>query len=81
MLLACGQPNQPCDALGCLADIHPPGGDGAVDLTDLAVLLTHFGSVGATRDMGDIEPPPAGDGDVDLADLSSMLGAFGSVCE
>jgi len=52
-------------------------GDGDVDLTDLSVLLGHFGTpLGAHAALGDLD----GDGDVDLADLSIQLGAFGGAC-
>jgi hypothetical protein len=82
MQLSAGDPNAPgcghpdCDA----ADIEPSGGgDCDVDLSDLAVLLAHFGATsGATRDDGDVE---GADGDVDLADLATMLGAYGAHCQ
>lgn len=49
-------------------------GDGDVDLTDLAFLLTNFGlQSGATRGQGDLD----GDGDVDLVDLATLLTNFG----
>lgn len=49
-------------------------GDGDVDITDLSVLLSHFGTPsGATREDGDFDS----DGDVDLADLSILLSHFG----
>jgi len=57
--------------------VQQPGdvdGDGDVDLTDLATLLTNFGTPsGATRGMGDLD----GDGDVDLTDLATLLSNFG----
>jgi hypothetical protein len=50
-------------------------GDGAVDLSDLATLLAHFGAPsGATLADGDLD----GDGDVDLIDLSQLLADFGT---
>jgi len=53
-------------------------GDGQVDLTDLSILLAHFGTLsGAEPDDGDLD----GDGDVDLTDLSLMLGGFGLSCD
>lgn len=51
-------------------------GDRAVDLTDLATLLSLFGSSGGF--------PPADvdrDADVDLDDLTALLARFGSTCE
>lgn len=50
--------------------------DGVVDLGDLAVLLSNFGSSGATFDDGDFNA----DGVVDLADLALLLAAFGTSC-
>ncbi len=63
MIRAVGQPLPPC------GDVS---GDGAVDLTDLNILLGSFGS----GDAGDID----GDGDTDLADLNALLGTFGQTC-
>lgn len=52
--------------------------DGDVDITDLATLLSHFGtSSGATPAQGDLDD----DGDVDISDLSAMLSAFGMTCD
>ena len=48
--------------------------DGHVNLTDLATLLTHFGTTsGEHRADGDVD----GDGDVDLSDLATLLTNFG----
>jgi len=49
-------------------------GDGCVDLTDLATLLSNFGLTGVGPEDGDID----GDGDVDLADLAVLLANFGA---
>ncbi len=49
--------------------------DGIIDLSDLSILLTHFGGSGGPAD-GDID----GDGDVDLIDLSRLLTVFGTSC-
>jgi len=58
----------------CPGDID---GNGQVDLADLSVLLSRFGTpTGATPADGDID----NDGDVDLADLAVMLSLFGTVC-
>ncbi|MCC6492596.1 MAG: VCBS repeat-containing protein, partial [Pirellulales bacterium] len=58
----------------CPGDVN---GSGAVDLSDLAILLAHFGTPsGATFADGDLD----GDGDVDLGDLAMMLSSFGTVC-
>jgi len=79
--LSAGDPNFPgCDHPSCVAaDIEPAGGgDCDVDLSDLAVLLAHFGATsGATREDGDVE---GADGDVDLSDLALLLSAYGADC-
>jgi hypothetical protein len=65
-----------------LAAIHdcPLGdldNDGDIDLTDLAILLTHFGTPGgADWNDGDIDQ----DDDVDLADLAILLTNYGLSC-
>ncbi|RMF75632.1 MAG: hypothetical protein D6744_13210, partial [Planctomycetota bacterium] len=51
-------------------------GSGAVDLADLAVLLSNFGMTGATFSDGDID----GDGGVSLADLALILNMFDASC-
>lgn len=49
-------------------------GNGCVNLTDLAQLLTNFGAAsGQTHEDGDLD----GDGDVDLTDLATLLSNFG----
>ncbi len=50
--------------------------DGQVDLSDLSLLLVHFGETGATPEEGDL----SGDGIVDLTDLSMLLVSFGQTC-
>lgn len=58
----------------CEGDID---GNDAVDLTDLSILLSNFGTAsGASFEDGDLD----GDGDVDLADLSVLLANFGRSC-
>lgn len=60
--------------LVCQGDLN---GNGQVDSTDLAVVLSHIGtSSGATLADGDID----GDGDVDSTDLSIVLGQIGLDC-
>ena len=49
-------------------------GDGDVDLSDLAQLLSNYGITGgATYQQGDLD----GDGDVDLSDLAALLANYG----
>jgi probable HAF family extracellular repeat protein len=58
----------------CPGDVD---GNGTVDLTDLAILLSNFGTLsGATLEDGDLN----GDGAVDLTDLAAMLSSFGTTC-
>jgi murein tripeptide amidase MpaA len=67
MDIGCGEPECPGDL----------DGDGARDLTDLAILLAHYGiTEGATYEDGDMD----GDGDVDLSDLSALLAVYGEPC-
>lgn len=61
----------PCG--GCPGDLNE---DGAVGLTDLAILLSHYGDGGASHDDGDLDQ----DGDVDLTDLALLLSSFGLPC-
>src|SRR5262249_13473702 len=58
----------------CPGDVN---GDGMVDLTDLAILLAHFGvPAGASHSDGDL----TGDGSVSLDDLAIVLSRFGRPC-
>lgn len=58
----------------CPGDID---GDNQVSITDLAVLLSNFGSTGsATLEDGDFD----GDADVDIQDLAFILSLFGVSC-
>lgn len=67
-----------------VADCTPPqscpgdlDGDGVVDLDDLTVLLSNFGTAsGADPGDGDMD----NDDDVDLNDLTAMLSLFGTPC-
>lgn len=56
----------------CPGDVD---GDNDVDLSDLATLLSQFGSTGSGFS-GDLDH----DGDVDLSDLATLLANFGQVC-
>jgi hypothetical protein len=56
----------------CFGDLDD---DGDVDLSDLAVLLAHYGET-ETCD-GDLNC----DGNVDLTDLSALLGVYGTSCD
>jgi len=59
---------------GCVGDLN---GDNSRDLTDLAIILSNFGTtIGATPEDGDTD----GDGDVDLTDLAVILSVFGTPC-
>ena len=48
--------------------------DGAVELSDLAVMLSNFGSAAGAYEQGDVD----GDGFVTLSDLALLLSNFGS---
>ncbi len=64
-------PGTPAD---CPGDVD---GDRVVNLTDLAILLSNFGTgTGATRSDGDLN----GDGAVSLTDLAIVLAVFGGAC-
>lgn len=65
--------------MALLPDVPCPGdanGDDAVDLADLNLVLSNFGTSVPMSTGGDVN----GDGVVDLADLNSVLSAFGTVC-
>ena len=58
----------------CPGDLN---GDHTVNISDLTLLLAHFGTQsGATAADGDSD----GDGDVDITDLTAFLSHFGTVC-
>src|SRR6185436_16030720 len=77
-----GQLDSDGDGVGdaCSGPSSCPGdanGDGIVELSDLAILLSHFGTTsGATFADGDF----TADGVVDLTDLALLLGSFGTSC-
>lgn len=50
--------------------------DGDIDLSDLALLLSHFGDANPGPAEGDTDI----DGDVDLSDLALLLSGFGNPC-
>lgn len=67
-----GTPDE-CESI-CPGDVN---GDGAVDLADLAILLSNFGVPGADEyGQGDLNDDEA----VDLADLAFLLAHFGTPC-
>jgi hypothetical protein len=52
-------------------------GDGDVDLSDLAILLSNYGMTsGGEYEDGDLDA----DGDVDLTDLAALLAVYGTTC-
>ena len=57
----------------CLGDLT---GDHQIDLSDLAIVLSYYGSIGADYSMGDLN----GDTLVDLADLAGILSLYGTPC-
>ena len=58
----------------CFGDLD---GDGAIGLSDLAQLLSNYGTPsGAVYEDGDLDA----DGDVDLADLAGLLAVYGTTC-
>lgn len=61
-------------AANCPGDLDRSG---AADLTDLSILLSHFGETGVQPSMGDMD----GDGSVTLTDLARLLTVFGLDCD
>ena len=65
--------------VGSVTVVTCPGdldGDDAVGLSDLAILLAHYGSPDAGYFDGDLDS----DTDVDLSDLAILLSVYGSTC-
>jgi hypothetical protein len=59
----------------CFGDLD---GDRDIDLSDLAILLAHYGMTsGAEYEDGDLDE----DGDVDLTDLAALLAVYGTSCD
>jgi len=78
--LAIGYSGEPCIVVFYNAGPACPGdldGDGQVGLSDLSILLAHYGQtdIHSYYD-GDFDA----DGDVDLADLSALLSHYGESC-
>lgn len=70
-------PNGIPDECECICDIVDTG-EGAIDLADLAQLLSNYGMVtGARYEDGDLDC----NGNVDLSDLAQMLSCYGTTCE
>lgn len=70
--------SDPFGVTDCIGDLDC---DNDVDLSDLAQLLSNYGTTsGATYADGDVHPPPCGDGDVDLADLAELLAQYREGC-
>src|SRR5262249_7973112 len=67
-----GCPLPGCDNGGIDVDLD---NNCEVSISDLAILLAHFGQLGAGTP-GDVD----NDGDVDINDLAALLGRFGNVC-
>lgn len=69
----------PADATSTPGNSSLPGdldGDHTVGLSDLATLLSRFGSGAATPAEGDLD----GDQDVDIGDLALLLSVYGTTC-
>lgn len=60
----------------CPADVHPPGGNGCVNIDDLLMIVNGWGRPGAA----DIGPSPAicgGEGHTDIDDLLMVINGWG----
>lgn len=54
----------------CTADVHPPGGDGVVDVNEILAILADWGSTKSPYDVN-------GDGVVNVTDVLAVLEAWG----
>jgi hypothetical protein len=71
-------PNQTWELVcRCPGDLN---NDGAVSLSDVAVLLSHFGRPCDPAPCASADGDLDRDGDVDLSDLTLLLSVFGTVC-
>lgn len=63
-----------CSTTPCVGDLN---GNGAIELQDLATLLSHYGTASSAHpEDGDLD----NDGDIDIADLAAMLSVYGTSC-
>jgi hypothetical protein len=70
---------QPVVKVPCPFDCAPPpNGDGAVNVSDLLLLLAEYGAMGPHN--CDDAPPPSGDGAVNVTDLLGLLAVYGATC-
>jgi hypothetical protein len=75
--LDCVMSNDSQPVAGAIRMTADLDGDNAVGLSDLAALLSNFGTPsGAIQEQGDLD----GDGDVELSDLAVLLANFGATC-
>jgi hypothetical protein len=67
-----------CELLTCPADISPQGGNNAVDIGDLLIVINSWDSTGAPGTIpGDIFPMNGGDGIVNIDDLLLVIQTWG----
>jgi hypothetical protein len=57
----------------CPGDVN---GDGLVNITDVGIVLAHFGQIGVPPEFGDVNH----DGVVNIADLGIVLANYGATC-
>jgi hypothetical protein len=61
----------------CVADIAPPGGDGAVNVNDLLAVINAWGPCANPQSCPADIAPPGGDGAVNVNDLLAVINAWG----